>query len=289
MIELDQVKARAAPVGLGPVSLRFQAGISALVGTKSDGVSLLLDVIAARAKAKAGRVQVLGGAPDAPSVRRAVGYVPLDAVLPDALRVSEALDLARTIRGEEETGDADARGRLSVLGIESLATRRLGTLDVREVRAVALAEALTSKAVRVVLIEEPFATVDARALGALPALLKQRAKEGACIVIGTASTRDARDLTDQRFAFDRGILLAEPHVRATEAELHVVARDPRALAGALAKESAIAEIVASDQRVIVRGTDTLAMAHAVARAVLASGVELDSLRLEPLSPLLHEK
>ncbi|WP_394823290.1 ATP-binding cassette domain-containing protein [Pendulispora albinea] len=311
MIELERTKARAAPVGLGPLSASFGAGIWAILGTKSDGVSLLLDVLAARVRHKAGGVTVLGDSPDAPEIRRAVGYVPLDAVLPDELRVAEALELARAIRGDGTAGSSAARNsaagglaavnsaaagstarnsaadpvaRLSQLGLESLAPRRLRTLDRAEIRAVAMAEALTSQAVRVLLVEEPFLAMDARAVSVLPKLLRQRAKDGACIVIGTASPRDARALTDKHLTLERGVLSeAAPH-RPSEVELHVVASDPRILAGALAREEAALAIVASDHGVIVRGTDPLAMAGAVSRAVLASGVTLDALRLEEQKP-----
>ncbi|WP_394846631.1 hypothetical protein LZC95_04090 [Pendulispora brunnea] len=278
MIELDHVRARVAPIGVGPVSLRLPPGITALQGTAQDGVALLLGVLAARVPAQ-GRVSVFGLTPDA--ARRAIAHVPLDAVLPDALRVSETLELARTLRGDAEAPPAAAR--LAELGLDALAGRRVRSLDPREVRAVAMAEALTSKVVRVILLEEPFATVDARALAVLPGLLRRRAKEGACIVIATASTRDARDLADQRFVFQHGLLVADASLL-RPAELHVVSSDARTLAGALAREAAVTEVVASDQRVIVRGADPLALAHAVGQAVLASGVQLDSMRLEPSPP-----
>ncbi|HWL87331.1 MAG TPA: hypothetical protein VNO21_16115, partial [Polyangiaceae bacterium] len=66
MIHLEQVTARAAPIALGPVTLRFEAGISAVLGTRADGVSLLLDVLAARVPVKSGRAQLLERAPGTP-------------------------------------------------------------------------------------------------------------------------------------------------------------------------------------------------------------------------------
>ncbi|WP_394836204.1 hypothetical protein LVJ94_04760 [Pendulispora rubella] len=278
MIELEHVRARVAPIGLGPVSLRLPAGITALQGTAQDGVALLLAVLAARVPAQ-GRVSLFGLTPH--DARRAIAHVPLDAVLPDALSVTETLELARTVRGDAEA--APAAARLAEMGLEALAPRRVRSLDAREVRAVALTEALTSKVVRVILIEEPFATMDARTLAVLPGLLRRRAKEGACIVIATASARDARDMADQRFVVQHGVVVGDASLR-QPAELHVVSSDARILAGALARETAVAEVVASDQRIIVRGSDPLALAHAVAQAVLASGVELDSMRLEPSPP-----
>jgi len=278
MIELEFARARVAPIGVGPLSLRLPVGITALQGTKQDGVALLLDVLAARVPAQ-GRISVFGLTPAA--ARRAIAHVPLDAVLPDALTVTETLDLARTLRGDVAAPSAAAR--LAVLGLEPLATRRVRSLDAREVRAIALAEALTSKVVRVILVEEPFATVDARALAVLSGLLRRRAQEGACIVIATASARDARDVADQRFVLQHGLVVADASVRGPT-ELHVVSSDARILAGALAREGAVSEVVASDQRIIVRGTDPVALAHAVGQAVLASGVQLDSMRLEPSPP-----
>ncbi len=278
MIALQQIKARKAPVGIGPLTLHLGPGITALLGAKADGVSLLLEVLAARAPVKAGIARVLE-LPRA-QTRRAVGYVPLDAVLPDALRAGEALGLAAAIRGEPSP--EDPRARLAAWGLEALADRRVRTLEPRELRAVALAEAMTSKVVRVVLLEEPFLCMDARAAARLPEQLRRRANEGACIVVGTASPRDARALAGRTLAMDRGALIEGPRPPRA-AELHVVASDPRALAAALAGDAAVADFTASDRRVIVRGTDAPAMAHAVAQAVLASGATLIAMRLEPAS------
>jgi len=94
VIELDRVAARRRPLALASVSLRWGAGVHAVLGRREDGGALLLALIAGAARPRSGRVTVLGGAPEDASVRTRVAVVPLDPTLPDALRVGEALVLA---------------------------------------------------------------------------------------------------------------------------------------------------------------------------------------------------
>ena len=83
---------------------------------------------------------------------------------------------------------------LAPLGLEALAKRRVDTLDASEARAVALAEALASPSVSIVLIEEPFVSMAASAVSALPKALA--GKKNACVVVSTASASDAALLAD---------------------------------------------------------------------------------------------
>jgi ABC-2 type transport system ATP-binding protein len=287
MIRLATLTAHAAPFSLTKISLELGAGLHAVVGTRADGGPLLLAVAAGWVRPRSGQVLVLGTTPE--NARRQVAYVPLDARLPPTLRVAEVLDIAAEVRGERAP---DARSRLETLGIRPLADRYTHTLSAPEARAVLLAEALTSKA-RVLLIDEPLVEVDPRVAGPLVVALRQRAAEGATLVLATSSPRDALELSNAQWILSGGRLAGAMHATDTpllaagaEPRLRVVARDARALLAALAGEPQFSGVLLDGDAIFVSGTDPAAMAAAISRAALASGVEIEAMHVE--APRLEE-
>jgi ABC-2 type transport system ATP-binding protein len=287
VIRLADITAHAAPFSLTKISLELGAGLHAVLGTPADGAPLLLAVAAGWVRPRSGQVVVLGTTPAA--ARRQVAYIPQSARLPPSLRVAEVLDAAADIRGERA---APARARLEALGIAPLADRWTQTLTAPEARAVLLAEAITSN-VRVLLLDEPFVDVDPRAAGALGAKLRERAAAGATVVVATSSPRDALELSNEQWVLSFGRLVGA--MRATDTpllsagtrpRLRVVARDARTLLGALASEPYFSGVELDDQALFLSGADPAAMAEAVARAALATGVELESMHVE--APRLEE-
>lgn len=291
-VVVESLVARAGRIALSQVSLAWTAGAHAILGTRDDGGPLLLSAIAGRVRVASGRVRVLGESAGAPRVRRQVAYVPLDATLPDALRVDEALAVASELRREPEQ---DAAARLGALGLDALARRPVRSLLASEARAIALAEALTSTQVRVLLVEEPFAVMDARAVGRMAERLRARAEAGAVVVVATASVGDAGDVADDHALLRRGTLvgrgasqdvLAGFWLDGNNARLRIVLKgvdDARALAGALARQADVVGIERLAGAVCARGRDAAALARAAARAAVEVGVDVAELRFDPPS------
>jgi ABC-type multidrug transport system ATPase subunit len=287
VIQLFGVTAHAAPYSLSNVSLEIGPGLHALVGRPSDGVPLLLAVMAGWIRPRSGKVLVLRSAPAL--ARRQMAYVPLDVRLPPFLRVAEALEVAATIRG---VAVDPARHRLAELGVEPLADRFTQSLTVPEARAVLIAEAMTCKA-RVVLLDEPRVDLDPRASRALDVKLRERAADGAIVVVGTSSPRDALDLSGDAWVFSLGRVVGaagatDPAflLAATTPTLRVVSNDPRRLLAALSAERHFASMELDQNTLVLRGIDPTAMAGAVARCVLDTGVELEAMHVD--APLLEE-
>jgi ABC-2 type transport system ATP-binding protein len=288
VIALAGVAARRAPLALASLTLSWDAGVHAVVGTHDDGGPLLLALVAGAARLRAGTVRVLDGSPGDATVRRRIGWVPLEPVLPEALRVREVLELASSVRGEAAT---DATARLAQLGVESLAPRLVRSLAAEEARAVAMAEALTSNHVRVVLLEEPLVGVDPRAAARLPEALRARARAGCAVLLATASLRDAGELADDHVLLRGGAVvgrvgsIAELSAAGPDGvRIRVVARDPEslpALQAAVASESAVEAVARRDGVVVARGRDAMALAAAVGRAIVLSGVDVVEMRIEP--------
>ena len=287
MIALEGVSARRRPLALAAVSLAWEAGAHAIVGGRTDGGPLLLALLAGVARPRSGRVRVLDGSPTDPAIRRQVAYVALEPALPEAMRVGQVLALAAALRGDEAR---DPARRLAMLGVDALAERWVASLSREEARAVALAEAVTSDAVRVVLLEEPLLSMDARASGRLPEALRARARDGRAVVIATASMRDACDIADDLVAIRGGRV--SPRTACTDAlveagpegvELRVVLRDlaaAPALVAALIGEADVEAVQREQGAVYLRGRSATTLARAAGQAALEADVELAELRIE---------
>jgi ABC-2 type transport system ATP-binding protein len=287
VIAFEGVAARRAPLSLASISLTLGPGIHALVGGSADGGLLLLALAAGRVRPRSGRVRVLGGSPTDLGVRPQVAFVPLEAALPEAMSVAEVLTIASAIRDEPVQ---DAEKRLASLGVQSLAPRGVGTLSSHEARAVAVAEAVTSSRVRVLLIDEPFVSLDPRAVTLLPEVLRARAHSGWAVVFATASVRDAGEIADDHILLKGGAIVGRPASLDALAGfapqgvlLRIVASDPRILAAALAREECVEAVARKGAAVITRGRDVGKLARAAARAIMASGVNVTEIRVQPPS------
>jgi len=291
VIALEGVHARATgaktPSRIKDVTVAWERGVLVVLGTPADGTTALLEVIAGTTRVRAGRALVDGRVPS--EARASVVYVPLETCLPDALRVDEVCDLAGRIRGEPAQTPAS---RLAVLGLESLAHRRVRSLSPSESRAVSLAIALTSKA-SVLLVEEPLAGLDPSAPARVIEALRARAAAGAAVVVTTASVRDATRLADQLGVLTQGVFSHLPpslaHVGDGGAKLRVVlaatgASEVSPFVAALAEESAVGSVetaaftptraLHAAVAVVVSGRDLLTLARAVGAAAARSGANV---------------
>jgi ABC-2 type transport system ATP-binding protein len=293
VISLEGVAARRPPLALANISLRWEAGAHAIVGGRTDGGPLLLELLAGLTKTRAGRLQVLGAAPSDDAVRRQVAFVPLEPALPEAMRVREALSIAASVRKEPPR---DEGKRLATLGIEGLLERAVRTLSCGEARAVAMAEALTSSTVRVLLLEDPLVAIDPRAAGRVTEALRARARDGCAVVLTTGSMRDAGELADDLVTLRGGSIVGQgacvdviaasgasgAHVTGG-ARLRVILRDPASAAAfvaALAREVDVESIERDEGAVRLRGQDATTLARAAGRAAVEAGVDIAELRID---------
>lgn len=296
MITLDAVHARSAATRdraasqISNVTLSWEKGILVVLGTPADGTTALLEVLAGIAPVRAGRAKIGDLAPS--EARSRVAYVPLDAALPDALRVDEVCELAGQMRGEPAMTPAS---RLAPLGIEKLVNRRVRSLSAGEARAVSLAVALTSQA-PVLVVEEPLAGLDPAAPSRVVRALRARGAAGAAVIVTTASVRDATALADQLGMLSRGVFTHLPptlaHVGPAGARLRIVvaaeaATEVAPFVAALAAESAVASVETATfaatrvlhaaVAVVVSGADLLALARAVGHAAAKTSARIEAI------------
>jgi ABC-2 type transport system ATP-binding protein len=288
VIVFDGVATRRAPLALSSVSLAWGAGIHAVVGAREDGGPLLLALIAGLARPRAGRVLVLGAPPAEAAVRKQVALVPLEPCLPGAMPTREVLALAAAIRGEP-TGDGAAR--LAALGVEDLLDREVRSLSRAEARAVALAEAVTSTRVRVLLVEEPLVAIDPRAASRAPEALRGRGRAGCAVVVTTGSMRDASELADDLLFLRAGAVAAQDAFAnalvgtwTDGAHLRVIApsaADAQAFVAKLSYGGDVEAFERDEGSVRMRGPDAAALARAAGQAAVEADVDIVELRFDP--------
>jgi ABC-type multidrug transport system ATPase subunit len=272
LIQSEGLTVRDGDVDVQTLTVSLGAGVHAFLGRKEDGAGAALAGLAGILPARRGRVLIHGKNPR--DVRQRVAYVGLEVTLPDALRVREVLEVAAALRGEPAR---DPKTILGALRLEGLAERPVKTLSAAEARSVAVAEALASTIVDVILLEEPFFRFDAGAAATLlPAL---RAKKG-CVVVATPSTRDASLVADDYVLFDRGrplqvssIAEARGRFGAGKVRYRVIASDARSLLARLAEEE-VERIALDGDAIIVEGDHVESLAKALGRAIVKSGVDV---------------
>lgn len=292
MIRLEEVAARAgggfrkAASVLAGASLAWERGVLAVVGTSADGTTALLEVLAGAVAPKRGRV-VIGGRPD--RARPRVVHVRAEPELPAGHAVEELVALSAALRGEPAKSAAIVLGGLDVA---HLAKRTATSLARGEARAVQLALALAADA-DVLLVEEPFAGLEPPAAARLAAELRAVGPR-ACVIVTTASVREALELGDRVLLLVSGRVHepAEAHLRHGEAgaTLRVVlgeghAAFVEALRGL--PEIVVGEPIAyTDDAVAVHasGPDLVSVGEAVMRASAASGVSASVIATE-VAPL----
>ena len=185
------------------VSGSFAAGsMTAIVGPNGAGKSTLLKAIVGEKRAASGRVD-LGGVK-----RAALGYLPqvaeIDRTFP--LSVADTVMLGAWRQSGafgQVPKDLRQRGRdaLHTVGLDGFAARPIGSLSVGQFRRVLFARLLLQDP-DIILLDEPFAAVDARTTGDLLRLIDRWHGENRTIIAVL------HDFDQVRAHFPRTLLLA---------------------------------------------------------------------------------
>ncbi len=189
----------------GGVPIRFpdvdvpQGGVLLLRGPSGSGKSTWLAVVAGLLAPQQGSLEV-AGAPlvtNGPALdawrARHVGFLPQKLHLSAALTVAQNLALVHWAAGLPPD-PARIEQTLAALGVAELATRRPHALSGGQAQRVALARAVLL-APRVLLADEPTASLDDEAAHAALALLLQTATQaGATLVLATHDARAVQAL-----------------------------------------------------------------------------------------------
>ena len=204
-----------------------KGAVVGLAGPNAAGKSTLLSLAAGMLAPSAGSISVLGGDPLAsPEVLGEVGYVAQGAPLYRSFRVADTIEYARHTNSR---WDREIAVEL-LTRIDSRA--KVGTLSAGERARLALALAL-GKRPRLVLLDEPFASLDPLAARELLQLLMEGVAElGATVIVASHVVADIQRVCDHIVLLSSGCVRLEGDVEEL-LESHRLLTGPRRPLGAI--------------------------------------------------------
>jgi zinc transport system ATP-binding protein len=188
-VEVEGVSLRlSGSIVLDEVSFRLPRGeFLGILGPNGAGKTMLLRVLLGLVRPDTGRVRLLGLPIE--EGRRLVGYVPQQASFPRdfPIRVRDVVltgrlsraSLARRVSGDDRAAAARA---LETVRIADLADRQIGKLSGGQMQRVLIARALASDP-HLLLLDEPTASLDQNAAGALYALLAEMRRTRTVVMV----------------------------------------------------------------------------------------------------------
>jgi ABC-2 type transport system ATP-binding protein len=163
---------------LGPVQLELGPGLWHLRGHNGAGKTTLLRLLTGALAPTRGTLQVCGSPPhQAPAVRARIGYLPANPDLPDFFDVDEAWRFLATLRGQPDWDGTRLCEALKLPGQLRLSEARAGQRRKAELVAALAAEP------SVLLLDEPFANVDAASVEVIRGWLAEWSAERVVLLV----------------------------------------------------------------------------------------------------------
>ena len=190
---------------LRDVRFNIEAGSClALLGRNGAGKTTLLRIIAGLSRAGRGQVRILGGEPREQAARARIGILGHGISLYDELSAFENLRLFGRLYGL-----ADPR-KSALAWLERTGLERVRDGLVREFsrgmrQRLAVARAFLHDP-SVLRLDEPFTSLDDRAIALLQGLLREAISQGRTVVLSTHQLREALELATQVALLVRGRL-----------------------------------------------------------------------------------
>ena len=186
-------------------NVSFRLGESeclALIGRNGAGKTTLLRMLGGFSRPAQGSVKIMGGSPRDTATRRNIGIIGHGISVYDELSAIENLRLFAKIYGL-----ADIEKRAGQL-LERVGLGRVKDGLVREFsrgmrQRLAVARAFIHEP-SVLLLDEPFTSLDDKAIAVLQSLLAEANRRGASIVMSTHQLREAMELATQVVLLERG-------------------------------------------------------------------------------------
>ena len=222
VLATDLARLFAASPALVDVSVEIAAGrVVILRGANGAGKTTLLRVLATAIRPSLGRVLVdgLNVVADVELVRERIAYLSHATGLYDDLTAAENLAFSATLLG---TPDARARVEraLADVGLHGRRDQRVGSFSAGMRRRLALGRILLG-APSLVLLDEPYAALDASGMALVDELLDAWRGAGVTVVVASHAAERLADRCDGVVGLEGGIVteLIGPAVRAPASDL----------------------------------------------------------------------
>ncbi|WP_336205113.1 ABC transporter ATP-binding protein [Nonomuraea sp. LPB2021202275-12-8] len=197
-------------LALDNVSLDIHAGeLVGLLGPNGAGKSTLINLFVGLRRATSGTVELLGGSPADPLVRRGIGVTPQETGLPEVLKVGEIVDFVSAHFPQR----ADKSELLDRFDLGDLVKRQIGGLSGGQKRRLAVALAFAGNP-RLVFLDEPTTGLDVEARRALWDGIRAFHDEGGTVLLTSHYLEEIEALAQRVVVVGHGRVLADDTVRA---------------------------------------------------------------------------
>ena len=257
-------------VAVNDISCTVTAGITGLLGPNGVGKSTLLQLAAGVLAPSNGVVRVYGERPiDRPSIYRHVALVPEREALPGMMRARAFVTARAELLGIRDVAEAVDRA-LSLVELDTVASRRIDTFSKGMKQRVKLAAALVHEPT-LVLLDEPFNGLDPRQRLHMMQLLEARADAGTAVLLSSHILEEIASVASRILVILSGRLAATGDYRTLRRlmtdRLHTVrvrSSDDRRLASALMQEPSVIGVEIDSTGLMIRATDYTSLSLSVA-------------------------
>jgi len=190
---------------LQQVSFEFAAGSCiALLGRNGAGKTTLLRILAGLSQTSEGQVRILGGNPRQPAIRARIGIIGHGIGVYDELSAEEnLLTFARLYAIDHPAKAVDHWLERTDLDRVRRGLAREFSRGMRQRLAIARAFIHNPN---FLILDEPFTSLDDRAIALLQGLLKDALAQGATVVLSTHQLKEALELASHVLLLNRGKL-----------------------------------------------------------------------------------
>ena len=199
---------RTDVVAIAEATFEIGAGeVVCLVGAADAGKTTLLRLAAGVLSPSAGVVRIAGsGAGTDP--RRSVGFAPRDPAFPPGFTVREVLAYYARAHAAGRERDAQVGDALEVTGLCDRAAQRAAALPLADARRLLLAQSLLGGR-RIIILDEPFAGLDAATRHDLSDRLQRLVVTGGSVLLSSADPVGLERLADRVLVLRAGRLVVD--------------------------------------------------------------------------------
>ena len=193
---------------LSGVDVDLSTGVVGLLGPNGAGKTTLLRLLATALAPTRGQISVFDFDPQIPeqrtAIRRRLGYLPQEVGYPRGFTAFAFVDYVAVLKEwtQPAARHAEVRRVLDLVGLSSIATKRIRALSGGQRRRLALAQALLGTP-ELLVLDEPTTGVDPEQRAALRAVLAEAARTSV-VVLATHQTEDVAALCERVLVLDGG-------------------------------------------------------------------------------------